>query len=66
MPVLRKTFPCGCCVGIAIGGNKFLGIGLVERCGNCTEFAMECYLREVHYEIDGYGTVTKYLALNPR
>ena len=62
MPVIRKDYPCGCCIGIAVVRNQMRSTGVLAKCFTCTESIIQGRLNAVFAEIKIEPKASKYLA----
>jgi len=60
MPVIQKTYPCGCVIGVAVVDNRLRGCGILKRCGSCDEEIIQAYLDKTRQEAASYKTASKY------
>ena len=66
MPVIQKTYPCGCIIGIAVVDNRLRCCGILKRCGLCSDIVTQAYLEETRWEVASYETASKYIGFLDR
>jgi len=61
MPVIKKEYPCGCCIGIAVVRNRMRSTGILNQCKTCTDAIMQARLDIIFAEIKEDPKASKYL-----
>jgi hypothetical protein len=62
MPVIRKEYPCGCCIGITVACNRMRSTGVLVKCLICTDASLQSRINVISAYIKIEPKASKYLA----